>query len=229
MQTLVILAQLAIAIGIFNVWIFRSRKPTNWRGGGARNLTEEFESYGLSVGFMKAVGFLKLLLASLLIAGIWIPSLAKPAAIGLGLLMLGAVVMHLKVRDPLKKSLPAFSLLVLSVIVATGGTTVNYETPNYRVVDTIGDVEIREYEPYLAAQTTVDGSLDSAGSSGFRILAKYIFGDNDGGEKIAMTAPVNQKESEPTKIAMTTPVTQKQIGNKFTVQFMMPSDQQSKL
>jgi hypothetical protein len=31
--------------------------------------------------------------------------------------MLGAVLMHLKVKDPLKKALPAFSLLVLSVIV----------------------------------------------------------------------------------------------------------------
>jgi hypothetical protein len=32
--------------------------------------------------------------------------------------MLGAVAMHVKVKDPLTKSLPALSLLVLSLIVA---------------------------------------------------------------------------------------------------------------
>ena len=42
----------------------------------------------------------------------------RPAAMGMAVLMLGAMSMHLKVRDPLKKSLPAFTLLVLSVIVA---------------------------------------------------------------------------------------------------------------
>jgi len=32
--------------------------------------------------------------------------------------MLGAVSMHIKISDPLKKSLPAFTFLVLSVLVA---------------------------------------------------------------------------------------------------------------
>ncbi|HEY5764476.1 MAG TPA: DoxX family protein [Candidatus Deferrimicrobiaceae bacterium] len=63
------------------------------------------------------VGFFKISLAILLLAGIWIPSVTKPAATGIALLMLGAVSMHLKVRDPIKKSLPAFSLLVLSLVV----------------------------------------------------------------------------------------------------------------
>jgi hypothetical protein len=32
--------------------------------------------------------------------------------------MLGAVAMHVKVKDPLKKSLPALTMLVLCIIVA---------------------------------------------------------------------------------------------------------------
>lgn len=52
------------------------------------------------------------------ILNVWLPALTRPAAMGMAGLMLGAMSMHLKVRDPLKKSLPAFTLLVLSVIVA---------------------------------------------------------------------------------------------------------------
>jgi effector-binding domain-containing protein len=121
-------------------------------------------------------------------------------------------------------------LAVLAVAVglaAYGGNTMPYESPDYRVTSTLGPVEIREYEPYLVAETTVDGNLENAGNQGFRILAKYIFGANQGKKKIAMTAPVSQerqKEAEGTKIAMTTPVTQEREGGQFTIRFMMPSE-----
>lgn len=52
------------------------------------------------------------------ILNVWLPALTRPAAIGMAVLMLGAMSMHFTVRDPLMKSLPAFTLLVLSVIVA---------------------------------------------------------------------------------------------------------------
>jgi uncharacterized membrane protein YphA (DoxX/SURF4 family) len=110
--------QVIIAAGIFNVWILRYGKPTDWRAGGAANMKEEFEAYGLPGWSMMAVGFLKLLLAVLLIVGIFFPVVTQPAAIGMALLMVGAIGMHMKVKDPLKKSLPAFSMLVLSLIVA---------------------------------------------------------------------------------------------------------------
>ncbi len=118
METLVIIIQIGIALGILNVWLLRYGKQTAWRGGEANNMKEEFKVYGLPVWFMGVVGFLKVLLAVLLILGIWFPSLTEPAAIGMAILMLGAVTMHVKVKDPLKKSLPAFTLLVLSLIVA---------------------------------------------------------------------------------------------------------------
>lgn len=117
METVALVSQIVIALGLLNVWLLRAGKPTAYRGGDARNMKEEFEAYGLPAWFMSVVGFLKISLAALLLVGIWFPSVTKPAAIGIAILMLGAVSMHLKVKDPLKKALPALSLFVLSLIV----------------------------------------------------------------------------------------------------------------
>jgi uncharacterized membrane protein YphA (DoxX/SURF4 family) len=118
MDIVVIVIQIIIALGIFNVWVLRFGRRTEWRGGSASNMKEEFRTYGLPGWMVQVVGFLKLLFAAGLIAGIWFPMLTRPAAIGLAILMLGAVAMHVQVKDPLKKSLPALTMLVLSVIVA---------------------------------------------------------------------------------------------------------------
>ncbi len=47
--------------------------------------------------------------------------LTRPAAAVMAGLMLGAVTMHFKVKDPPKKALPAFCLLVLCFVVAMLG------------------------------------------------------------------------------------------------------------
>ncbi|MBT8307141.1 MAG: DoxX family protein [Maribacter sp.] len=106
-----------IFLSIVNVWFFRFGKPTAWRAGDASSMKEEFKAYGLSETMMYVLGGLKVLLAILLIASIWFPNLATPAAAGMAVLMLGAIIMHLKVKDPIKKSFPAFSFLVLSVLI----------------------------------------------------------------------------------------------------------------
>ena len=118
MEILIMLCQIIIALGIFNVWILRYGKETNWRGGEAKTMKEEFSAYGLPGKVMVFIGGAKILLATCLIIGIWIPLLVKPAAIAMAFLMIGAVSMHVKVKDPLQKSLPAFIMLVLSLIVA---------------------------------------------------------------------------------------------------------------
>jgi len=117
METLVLISQIVIAVGLLNVWIVRAGKATGWRGGEAKNMKEEFQTYGLPSWMMGLVGFLKISFALLLIIGIWLPGVTRPAAIGVTILMLGAVSMHIKVKDPLKKSLPALSVLALSLIV----------------------------------------------------------------------------------------------------------------
>ena len=98
------------------------------------------------------------------------------------------------------------------------------EQPSYRVVRKFDDFEIREYAAYVVAETEVSGTRESAGNSGFRILASYIFGKNRGERKIAMTAPVTQAEGK--KMAMTAPVTQAPSGEdgaRWLIQFMMPT------
>lgn len=118
MHLVTIILQVIVALGILNVWLLRYSKATEWRGGDARNMKEEFAVYGLPEWAVGGVGFLKLLFAAGLLAGIWFPSVVQPAAFGLAALMLGAVAMHFKVKDPIKRALPAFVMLVMSLLVA---------------------------------------------------------------------------------------------------------------
>ena len=110
--------QTAAALWILNVWLHRFDKDTGYRGGDAKNMKEEFEVYGLSEGTMYAVGAAKVGLASLMLAGHAEPRLVRPASTGLAILMLGAVTMHIKVGDPVKRYVPALSVFSLSAISA---------------------------------------------------------------------------------------------------------------
>ena len=69
------------------------------------------------------------------------------------------------------------------------------ETPKYSVIEKDGKIELRRYDRMILAQTTVKGPRDEAISAGFRVLADYIFGNNERGEEISMTAPVIQEPS----------------------------------
>jgi hypothetical protein len=118
MQYILIALQLTVALGILNVWLLRAGQATPFRGGDAKTLREEFAAYGLPFWFMAVVGVLKVGLALALLAALWFPALARPAAMGLGLLMLGAFAVHLKVKDPIKKALPSIAVLAMCVAIA---------------------------------------------------------------------------------------------------------------
>ena len=118
MDLVVTICQIVVALGIYNVWLVRSKRATNWRGGSAVNMREEFAVYGLPGWFMIAIGVLKVSCATLLLVGIWLPVVTRPAAIALAILMSGAVSMHVKVKDPLKKALPSTLVLLLCILVA---------------------------------------------------------------------------------------------------------------
>ncbi len=117
MEMLKILLQASIALAILNVWLLRKNKSTPWRGGNATNMKKEFETYGFSTQFMIAIGSFKLILAVLLLVGIWKPELTGFAATGLAITLLGAVIAHLRIHDPIKKSMPAASLMSMSTMV----------------------------------------------------------------------------------------------------------------
>jgi hypothetical protein len=103
------------------------------------------------------------------------------------------------------------------------GIRVGTEEPRYRVVDRIGDVEVREYGARIAAETTVTADDEEARSIGFRRLAHYIFGGNRTRTSIAMTAPVAQS-TDSQQIAMTAPVAQSTDGGTSIIRFFMPSE-----
>jgi effector-binding domain-containing protein len=96
------------------------------------------------------------------------------------------------------------------------------EEPSYRVIESAPPVEIREYAPYVVAETRVAGDFRDVGNEGFRRLFGYISGENRGTTKITMTAPVTQQAS-PEKIAMTAPVTQQAEGGVYRIAFVLPS------
>lgn len=110
------------------------------------------------------------------------------------------------------------ALLVLTISLGAMAT----EEPEYAVVLTDEEFELREYAPKILAEVIVKGDYRRAGNSGFRPLADYIFGNNRPQETLKMTTPVTQVRS--TKIAMTAPVTR--VANEdesWTVSFVMPS------
>lgn len=112
--------QIVVALGLLNVWLLRFGRSTAYRGGGARSMPEEFAVYGLPAWSTYVVGTLKVGAAVCLIAGLWSQTAVFPAALLISSLMLGALAMHLKVGDPLKKSVPALFILTLSLIICWG-------------------------------------------------------------------------------------------------------------
>lgn len=106
--------QAVVALGLLNVWLLRAASSTGYRGGEAQSLKEEFGAYNLPTWFFFLIGALKLGSAVTLIAGLWIPSMVLPAASVVVALMLGALAMHVKIKDPAIKSLPAFLMLAMS-------------------------------------------------------------------------------------------------------------------
>ena len=108
--------------------------------------------------------------------------------------------------------------LVLFVFPMTSHAT---EEPDYKIVQKLDDIEIREYAAYTVAEVVVPGPAAEAGNAAFPILAGYIFGKNKGERKFAMTAPVTQA-AEPVKLEMTAPVTQTAAPGGFRVQFVLP-------
>ena len=64
------------------------------------------------------------------------------------------------------------------------------EEPPYRLVLKDGAVELRDYEGFAVAWTTVEGTFDEAVGTGFRRLFRYITGSNRRASEIEMTAPV---------------------------------------
>ncbi|GAB1309664.1 hypothetical protein KH5_23470 [Urechidicola sp. KH5] len=106
MENLIHLGQLIVGISVLFVWTFRFH-----------NVLIEFEEFGLSDLTRNLVGASKIALATLLIAGIWYPSLVLIPAILMGVFMISAQYFHNKNGNPFIKRLPSLVLLILCALI----------------------------------------------------------------------------------------------------------------
>lgn len=81
------------------------------------------------------------------------------------------------------------------------------EQPDYTVIKKDNEFEIRQYTNFLTATIETEGERDDAIGKGFRILFKYISGENKNKESISMTVPVMQKSTG---------------NNKWNISFVVP-------
>lgn len=107
MENLINLLQITVAISVVYVWTFRFH-----------NVLKEFEQFGLNDLTRNIVGATKIVLATLLVLGIWYPELVFIPSILMGLLMIGAQYFHFKISNPFVKHLPSLILLILSAFIA---------------------------------------------------------------------------------------------------------------
>lgn len=89
-----------------------------------------------------------------------------------------------------------FAILVLASILGSRAE----QTP-YQILSLEGDVELRAYDTVLIAECEIAGEREASINKGFRVLAAYIFGQNQAADieksqAIAMTAPVSQFPSQ---------------------------------
>ncbi|MEO8754063.1 MAG: heme-binding protein, partial [Casimicrobiaceae bacterium] len=115
-------------------------------------------------------------------------------------------------------------MLALESVVGVFGIRL-YEEPRYDVIDRVaGQVEIRRYTPRLAAQVEFAAAGEAGRSEAFQLLFAYIAGANrtaaSGGDRIAMTVPVEVHDRE--RVAMTVPVQTSQANGVGRMRFFLP-------
>ena len=109
------IAQIIVALSVGYVWIFRFD-----------NIVNEFKIYGINDLTRTIVGGTKIILATLLVTGIWYPELVLIPALLMALLMISAQYFHFKVHNPWTKHMPSLFLLVLSLFIASVSLKIIY-------------------------------------------------------------------------------------------------------
>ena len=115
-------------------------------------------------------------------------------------------------KKPMKNTMMIFSGTLIGLIV-TGVFGWNliargaYESAEYKVIESDGKFEIREYPDLMLAATTTKSDLQGRDGS-FMQLFRYISGANESKQKISMTTPVfmeNQNSGERVQMGFVMP------------------------
>jgi hypothetical protein len=89
--------------------------------------------------------------------------------------------------------------------------------PNWRVLVSDGDLQIRSYPAMRVAETIVAGPRKEALNNGYRLLSAYVLG-----EDLPMTVPVLQDAGSP--MASDPPLFDDAIEGGWRVRFILPDD-----
>ena len=119
---------------------------------------------------------------------------------------------------------PRVNIFSLLIFIFWGTNLSALEEPKYSVLKEYENFEIRNYDSYLVAEVDIEGSYNKTGNEAFRILAGYIFGDNQSSTKMNMTAPVESEAIQTSeRMNMTAPVFSNKNINGYTYRFVMES------
>ncbi|MGM0884718.1 MAG: DoxX family protein [Bacillota bacterium] len=84
---------------------------------GSKMHVDSFKLWGMPQWFRVVTGLVEIVGAAALIAGIWQPSWAAAGGLLLGITMVGAIMVHIRMKDNMKTTAPAIVLFLLAVII----------------------------------------------------------------------------------------------------------------
>ena len=99
-DTLAEMFKIILSVGLFFVWVVRYE-----------NITKEFEGYNYPYWFRDFVGILMLSFSAMLVQNR--KDIIILGSLGIIILMIGALWTHYMVKNPLRKTIPAFAVLGL--------------------------------------------------------------------------------------------------------------------
>ena len=105
-ELLTTVLKIVISTALFFVWVVRYG-----------NIIKEFEQYKLPTWLRDLVGIFKISFGIMLLIGVFDERFKFIGAGGLSLLMIAALLTHLKVKNQIYKALPAATLLSFSAII----------------------------------------------------------------------------------------------------------------
>jgi uncharacterized membrane protein YphA (DoxX/SURF4 family) len=113
------------------LWVLQGLLAAGFLGSGGLKLAQPYEKLSKTLGWVshfrppvvRLIGVAEVLggLGLILPAATHIAPILTPiAAVGLAVTMIGAVITHVRLRDPISQMAPSAVLLVLSAVVAWG-------------------------------------------------------------------------------------------------------------
>ena len=95
--------------------------------------------------------------------------------------------------------------------------------PDYRVLASEGQFEIRGYPAMTVAETIVHGERKHALNEGYRILSDYLTASSRPGERLPMRVPVLQDAGNP--MASDPPLFDDAVEGGWRVRFVLPDEE----